>query len=170
MYIADGVPLVESENDDTLLLRVGVYILPYDMEYHNKQSIKSRKQNIYCIRDDGLSIKIDHLLSFFPFSSRLDFNNDEDRKTSNIGKIRSLIKRWEHIVDHNYIPKGQTNSSLKCLTSGKFFMYMAEKISLQNIYAIDSNVCESITGIEDNSKKIEYVMSVVPTVHTIPKS
>jgi len=28
MYIADGVPLVESENDDTLLLRVGVYILP----------------------------------------------------------------------------------------------------------------------------------------------
>jgi len=74
MYIADGVPLVESENDDTLLLRVGVYILPYDMEYHNKQSIKSRKQNIYRIRDDGLSIKIDHLLSFFPFSSRLEFN------------------------------------------------------------------------------------------------
>jgi len=140
------------------------------MEYHNKQSIKSRKQNIYCIRDDGLSIKIDHLLSFFPFSSRLDFNNDEDRKTSNIGKIRSLIKRWEHIVDHNYIPKGQTNSSLKCLTSGKFFMYMAEKISLQNIYAIDSNVCESITGIEDNSKKIEYVMSVVPTAGTFPKN
>ena len=171
MYIADGVPLVEIENDDTLLLREGVYVIPYDMKYYNKQSIKSRKQNIYRIRNTDVgSIQIDHLLSFFPFSSRLEFNNDEDRKNSNIGKIRSLIKRWEHIVDHDYIPKGQSNSSLKCLTSGKFFMYMAEKFSLQNIYAIDSNVCKSITGIEDNSKKIEYVMSVVPTAGTFPKN